>query len=146
MEEKEEDDECKRSKISKEDFEKQKKDIDNTIKQVKDQMNGRWNKVQETVNNLVLKTNNDENSNKNQKPYFRPQARGSLNLCFHCAKPNHRFTECTNATEAEKNKIREALRTRKFDFKKLNDKANLVAQQKKIKFNTEALNLNTPVQ
>ena len=88
----------------------------------------------------------DENSYKNQKPYFRPQARGSLNLCFDCAKPNQRFTECTNATEAEKNKIREALRTRKFDFKKLNDKANLVAQQKKIKFNTEALNLNTPVQ
>ena len=146
MEEKEEDGECKRSKISKEDFEKQKKDIDNTIKQVKDQMNGRWNKVQETVNNLVLKTNNDENSNKNQKPYFRPQARGSLNLCFDCAKPNQRFTECTNATEAEKNKIREALRTRKFDFKKLNDKANFVAKQKKIKFNTEALNLNTPVQ
>ena len=48
------------SKIIKEDFEKQNK-IDNTIKQVKDQMNGRWNKVQETVNNLVLKTNNDGN-------------------------------------------------------------------------------------
>ena len=65
---------------------------------------------------------------------------------FSLRKTESFFLECINATEAEKNKIREALRTRKFDFKKLNDKANLVAQQKKIKFNTEALNLNTPVQ
>ena len=44
MSEKEIEEEFKPSKIGKEDFEKQKKDIDNTIKQVKKQMNGRCNK------------------------------------------------------------------------------------------------------
>ena len=146
LEEKEEEEECKRSKINKGDLEKQKKEIENTIKQVKDQMNGRWNKAQDTINNLVLKNTNEENNSRNQKPYFKPQTRSSINLCFHCAKPNHRFGECTNATEAKKDKIREALRMRKFDFKKLKDKANVISQQRKRKFSTESLNLNTPVQ
>ena len=73
-------------------FLKTKKEIDNTIKKVKDLMNGRLNKLEVTINHLVLKTKNDENNSKNQNPYFRSQARGSLNLCFHCEKPNHRFT------------------------------------------------------
>ena len=100
-------------------MEKQKKDKDNPIKQVKEQMNGRCNKFQEIINNLVVKSSTAESVQKSQRPYSRLYTRSSNNLCYNCAKPNHRFTECTNATESEKNKIRADLLGRTFDFKKL---------------------------
>ena len=73
-----------------------------------------------TRNNADMRSNSSNSNNERQVAI--PSA-AYINACLHCAKPNHQYFECNNATDADKNAIRQQLKDRKFDFNKLHGKA-----------------------
>ena len=46
-----------------------------------------------------------------------------LNVCLHCAKPNHRYYDCRTANTNDKDDITCQLRDKQFDFNKLRERA-----------------------
>ena len=59
---------------------------------------------------------------------------------MHCAKPNHRYTECRSATQEDKNAISKLLQEKKFYFKKLNERSENLRKNKF--YNSKDLHLN----
>ncbi len=125
--------------------EKNKNDFNNTIKQIKENMNSKFANIQETINSLTTE------SKEMQKQFNNKNVRYGSNdtkkyICFYCAKPNHRFENCKNAREEEKNAIRTLLKEKKFDYRKLREKAYELEQQRNEKYGQMPLNSKPPSQ
>ena len=125
---------------------------DRLIKRNKQQYSDNLKQLQESINSIkeFASNSNYRSSNNNTSGNygnFRPSKRSndSGKLCYHCAKPNHRFNDCRSATQAEKDSISNALSARKFDFARLREKAaNYDA--KRTKPYQSSLNSSTPKQ
>ena len=127
---------------------------DRLIKRNKQQYSDNLKQLQESINsikefasnsNYRSSNNNTSGNYGNFRPFKRSNDSGKLNICYHCAKPNHRFNDCRSATQAEKDSISNALSARKFDFARLREKAaNYDA--KRTKPYQSSLNSSTPKQ
>ena len=99
-----------------------KYDYGNTFKQIKEQIGGNFKKIEESINNL--QTNFDQNKTRNTQ-YYKGSTGVDRNMnaaCFHCAKPNHSYRDCRNATESEIETITNLLKARNFDYIKFNER------------------------
>ena len=120
------------------------------IKRNKHEYSDNLKQLQESINSIKEFASNSNYSNTsgsygNFRPSKRPNESGKLNICFHCAKPNHRFNDCRSATQAEKESISNALSARKFDFSRLREKAGNY-EAKRIKPYQSSLNSSAPKQ
>jgi hypothetical protein len=130
-------------------------DEDNrSIKRSKQEYSDNLKQLQESINSIkeFASTSNYKSSNNNTsgnygtfRPSKRPNESGKLNICYHCAKPNHRFNDCRSATQAEKDGISNALSARKFDFSRLREKAGNY-EAKRIQPYQSSLNSSAPKQ
>ena len=127
-----EDDEKGKLKIAK--LEIVKKEFANSLKQVKDNVASKYDELRDTINNMQYNNRDrhqtsNNNTNGRYKPYDNNRGSntkpgGYINACLHCAKPNHKFSDCKTASETQKNAIKSLLRAKKFDFKNLIERAN----------------------
>ena len=85
-----------------------KNDYGNTFKQIKDQIGGNFKRMEESINNL--QTSFTLNKTSNQEYFKAKDGFKRIRACFHCAKPNHSYHECRNATESEKENITNLLK------------------------------------
>jgi hypothetical protein len=104
--------------------------------------------INESINSLNDKIrSNNSSSYRNTKPSTRPSDSNKANMCYHCAKPNHRFNDCRSASQEEKSTISRALKDRKFDFTKLREKAKAYeTRMNQFRSNTTSLNSSAPTQ
>ena len=100
--------------------------LSNHIQQQQESINSLSNRFSYTIPNRS--SSNFENS---------PSGDKRINVCFHCAKPNHSFNECKSASPTHKNTISNSLVEKKFDFVKLRERANALALSKQNRFNIE---------
>ena len=110
-------------------------------------MNGKFDKMNETINSLTQfkRRRADFPFSKDQSNRAESKT-GYVNACFHCAKANHRFGDCRSATDADKNAIKDSLKSQQFDYKNLQVRANKIANDKQAKFRSGNLNFNTTTQ
>ena len=77
------------------------------------------------------------------------EVRKYINACLHSAKPNHRFNNCTSASEEDNDKIRDLLRNKQFDFKVLKERAKKIIadrQKRSVAIDSSRLNSKSPSQ
>jgi hypothetical protein len=120
-----------------------KHEYSDNLKQLQESINS----IKEFASNSNYRSSNNNPSGNygNFRPAKRPNEAGKLNICYHCAKPNHRFNDCRSATQAEKESISNALSARKFDFARLREKAGNY-EAKRSKPYQSSLNSSTPKQ
>ena len=102
-----------------------------------------FKKIEETINhiqtNLIQKQFINENNQENGRAN-----KGAT--CFRCAKPNHNYRTCRNATESDKATITYLLKSHNFDMGKFAERVKEV----QIRYNRsyskdlKTLNLKTP--
>ena len=100
--------------------------LSNHIQQQQESINSLSDRLSCTIPSIS--SSNFENS---------PSGAKRINVCFHCAKPNHSFNECKSASPTDKNTISNSLVEKKFDFVKLRERANALALSKQNRFNIE---------
>ena len=105
-----------------------KQDYTNTIKHLKDQMKSNLKKLNQKIDSGYSKNNQER----------------LASACYYCAKPNHRYTDCSSASPTEKDKISNLLREKKFDFIKLKERAKAFIKNRRQNTNTTALNPGSP--
>ena len=96
------------------------------------------------VHYLNLQPNFDQNKTRNTQ-YYKGGTRDNKTMnaaCFHCAKPNHSYRDCRNATESEKETITNLLKAKNFDYLKYN--VRVKKMQSRYKPYTIPLNSRTP--
>ena len=170
------DSESAKSQMTRREGERHVKNINNTVKQIKDSFVRRIASLEpliDSINNLATprtsschrssnpnpptfsnsnynrssfnnnRLNNNNNSNTNN---YSNNYSPVIKTCLHCAKPNHNFSNCRTATENDKDMIRKLLNEKKFDFFKHRERADKVANEKRVRFSLAPLNSETPDQ
>ena len=121
---------------------KKKQFSSQTIQSIKDM-------VKDQINSLGEKMESHFSPNRTNRVF---QNKPKMQACLHCAKPNHRYTECNSASAADKNNISRLLREKNFDFAKHHERAELFLKNRQDRFagrfSTEKtpLNSTTPPQ
>ena len=82
----------------------------------------------------------------NQEYYKGKDEARRIRACFHCAKPNHSYHGCRNATESEKENKTNLLKSKNFDMIKFDEPIKeMQAKYSKPYFNnTKTLNFKPP--
>ena len=132
------------------------KNMNQSLQQVKDHLGSKYDKLsqhlgnkydqlEQTINNLNFGSRVKGHDTDNRyRPYDNKnkdsKVGGYINACLHCAKPNHRFTDCKSASTSQKDAIKRLLREKKFDFKDLIVRSNKFIEErdKRNKFNPGA--------
>ena len=109
---------------------KQQQDYKNCNKQVFDRMKTMADQITAITANNQRQSSNFQNRSSTYRTL----------VCFHCAKNGHRFEACQVGSDQDKARIRELIKEKKFDFQKLNERA----ERNKSNYNKNSLNLSAP--
>ena len=134
-----------------------KHDCNNSIKQIKDNMNTNFSSLsntikqqQDSINSLGDRLTSTVPNRTSSTFGKSPSGDKRLKVCFHCAKPSHSFNDCRSASQTDKNSIANSLAEKKFDFVKLRERANALAICREKRFNDKpnsaSLNSTAPKQ